>query len=153
VLRKALTGAAAGAAGTTALNVVTYLDMALRGRPASTAPQDAAAALAAQVGVAVPGEGDTRANRLAGLGALMGLASGITVGAAYGVATALTGRPPRWLRAGAVGLAAMAGTNAPMTRLGVTDPRTWDAVSWLSDIVPHAAYGVVTAVTYEALDR
>ena len=28
-----LSGAAAGAAGTTALNVITYLDIALRGRP------------------------------------------------------------------------------------------------------------------------
>ena len=34
-----LRGAAAGAAGTTALNVVTYLDMAIRGRPASDTPE------------------------------------------------------------------------------------------------------------------
>ena len=34
-----LRGAAAGAAGTTALNVVTYLDMAVRGRPASSTPE------------------------------------------------------------------------------------------------------------------
>jgi hypothetical protein len=33
-----LRGAAAGAAGTTALNAVTYLDMVVRGRPASDAP-------------------------------------------------------------------------------------------------------------------
>ncbi len=37
--RLALLGAAAGAAGTTALNVVTYLDMAVRGRPASSTPE------------------------------------------------------------------------------------------------------------------
>ena len=33
-----LAGIAAGAAGTTALNATTYLDMALRGRPASRTP-------------------------------------------------------------------------------------------------------------------
>lgn len=38
--RRFLHGLAAGAAGTTALNAVTYLDMALRGRPASTTPEE-----------------------------------------------------------------------------------------------------------------
>jgi hypothetical protein len=33
-----LHGAAAGAAGTTALNAVTYLDMLIRARPESTTP-------------------------------------------------------------------------------------------------------------------
>ncbi|MFD0788202.1 hypothetical protein ACFQZ8_30185, partial [Micromonospora azadirachtae] len=32
-------GAIAGAVGSTVLNVVTYLDMALRGRPASSTPE------------------------------------------------------------------------------------------------------------------
>jgi hypothetical protein len=32
--------------------------------------------------------------------------------------------------------------------LGVSDPRTWDATSWLSDVVPHLAFG---AVVYDAL--
>jgi hypothetical protein len=40
-----------------------------------------------------------------------------------------------------------------MTALGVTDPRTWSASSWLSDVVPHAAYAVAAAATLEALDR
>jgi hypothetical protein len=35
-----------------------------------------------------------------------------------------------------------------MAGLGVSDPRTWDAGSWLSDIVPHLAFG---AVVYAAL--
>jgi len=33
-------GLLAGAAGTTALTAVTYLDLALRGRPASTLPEE-----------------------------------------------------------------------------------------------------------------
>ena len=35
-----LTGAIAGTAGTTALNATTYLDMAVRGRGTSSAPED-----------------------------------------------------------------------------------------------------------------
>ena len=51
-LRRAfLAGAAAGAAGTTALNGVTYLDMAVRGRPASSTPEDTVDRLAEAVGV------------------------------------------------------------------------------------------------------
>jgi hypothetical protein len=34
------TGIVASAAGTTTLNAVTYLDMAIRGRPASTVPEE-----------------------------------------------------------------------------------------------------------------
>jgi hypothetical protein len=36
-----------------------------------------------------------------------------------------------------------------MVALGVTDPRTWPASSWLSDLLPHLAYGVVTAAVWE----
>ncbi|MCP9968874.1 hypothetical protein LUX57_29935 [Actinomadura madurae] len=39
-------GLAAGAAGTTALNLVTYLDMAVRGRPASSTPEQSVERLA-----------------------------------------------------------------------------------------------------------
>jgi len=30
--------------------------------------------------------------------------------------------------------------------LGVTDPRTWGLVGWISDLIPHFGYGVVTAL-------
>lgn len=49
-------------------------------------------------------------------------------------------------------LGALLGSNGPVTVLGVTDPRTWPASSWVVDIVPHVAYGVVTAVVLEQLD-
>jgi hypothetical protein len=52
----------------------------------------------------------------------------------------------------AAALGAMVGTNGPMTILGVTDPRTWSAKSWVVDIVPHLAYGAVTADVLERLD-
>lgn len=50
MLKGLLRGAAAGAAGTTALNAVTYLDMAWRGRSSSTTPQQAVEELANRAG-------------------------------------------------------------------------------------------------------
>ncbi len=61
-------GAAGGAAGTTALNAVTYLDMSVRGRSTSSAPGDSIEALVSRTGLRIPGEEDTRKNRVAGLG-------------------------------------------------------------------------------------
>ncbi len=52
-----------------------------------------------------------------------------------------------------IGAAAMAGTDVPMAALGVSDPRTWAAKDWLSDAVPHLAYGLVTAAVVRGLDR
>ena len=48
------------------------------------------------------------------------------------------------------GLAANIGTTGPMAALGVTDPRTWPAESWISDLIPHLAYGLATAVAFDA---
>ena len=39
-----------------------------------------------------------------------------------------------------------------MTVLGITDPRTWSATDWLSDVVPHLAYATVVKATMEAFD-
>jgi hypothetical protein len=52
-----------------------------------------------------------------------------------------------------VGAGAMAAANLPMTGLGITDPRQWSAKSWLSDAVPHLAYGAVTGALLRALVR
>ncbi len=150
MVRHILRGAAAGAAGTTALNAVTYLDMTLRGRPASETPQATVARLAEVVDAEIPGEGEKAANRASALGALTGIAAGVGVGAAYGFARGLGYRPSPWLAATVTTIGALVGTNGPMTALGITDPRTWAATDWVSDIVPHVAYGVVTAATYGA---
>jgi hypothetical protein len=40
-----------------------------------------------------------------------------------------------------------------MTVLGVTDPRAWSLVDWISDVVPHLAYGAVVKATLDAFDR
>ena len=33
----------------------------------------------------------------------------------------------------------------------VNDPRTWGAAGWVSDVLPHLAYGLAAATAYEAL--
>jgi hypothetical protein len=55
--------------------------------------------------------------------------------------------------AGALGTAAVAmlGANVPMAVLGVSDPRRWAATDWASDVVPHLAYGLVTAWAAESV--
>ena len=39
---------------------------------------------------------------------------------------------------------------AVATALGVTDPRSWGAVGWASDLFPHLAYGLAAATAYSA---
>ncbi|MDQ1664638.1 MAG: hypothetical protein QOH75_669, partial [Actinomycetota bacterium] len=57
-------------------------------------------------------------------------------------------RPPVLVGGMITAAAAMVGSNGPMAALGVTDPRTWSAGDWVADVVPHLAYGLVTALTY-----
>ncbi len=150
--RAILRGAAAGAAGTTALNAVTYLDMALRGRPSSEAPNAVVERISDRTGVPVPGSDDRREQRIAGLGPLLGLAVGIGVGALYGALRAAGWHPRAGIAAAATAGAAMAASDTPMAALGVSDPRTWRPADWLSDLVPHLAYGAVTALAYDGAD-
>jgi len=150
MMRRLLVGAAAGAAGTTALNAISYLDMTWRGRPASETPEKLVEAVADRADLTVPGSGDTRQARLSGLGALSGIAAGIGVGAAYGLLDALGLRPGVFLGSMLSGAAAMAASDGSMAALGVSDPTTWSGSDWASDIVPHLGYGVVLAATYNA---
>ncbi|MEC3992343.1 hypothetical protein VSR01_01790 [Actinacidiphila sp. DG2A-62] len=144
MMRTLTRGVLAGAAGTTALNTVTYTDMALRGRPSSSTPERVVDAMADRAGVAVPGSGDRREARLSGLGALSGIAVGGGVGA-VGAALGRTGvRLPWWAGAAVTGALAMAASDVPVARFGISDPRTWSAADWLSDVLPHPAYGLVT---------
>jgi hypothetical protein len=145
-----LRGAAAGAAGTTALNAVTYLDMVVRGRGSSNTPEQTVEAIEDQLPARVPGEGETRGNRISGLGSLSGIVTGIGIGTVFGVLHRAGLRPPFPVGAALVGLAAMASTDVSMTALRVTDPRQWTAEEWLADLVPHLVYGAVTYATIKA---
>jgi hypothetical protein len=149
----ALRGAAAGAAGTTALNVVTYLDMAVRGRAASSTPERTVAKVADVTHVPIPGEGDERENRLQGLGALTGLVAGVGFGTLVGLVRAAGLRTSPLVGTLLTTAGVLVATNGPMTALEITDPRTWSAADWLSDLVPHVVYGVVVRTTLDALDR
>jgi hypothetical protein len=150
-----LRGAAAGAAGTTALNAVTYLDMTLRGRPPSDTPEQTVLTLSDKLGLRVPGDQDTRPNRIQGVAALLGLATGVTLGAGLAaVDEALDGafgRLPVPASALLFAGVALAGANGPMAGLGISDPRQWTPSDWASDLVPHLAYGLAAAFTYKPM--
>ena len=151
----AITGAFAGAAGTSALNLVTYSDMLWRGRGASAVPAQVAGRLAqaARLPLRRPGEDDERvSNRRSSLGSLLGYAVGIGLGTLYGV---VRGRRDVSLAVAALalGASAMVLSDAPATAMKVTDPRRWGASGWAADVVPHLAYGLVTAGALELLGR
>jgi hypothetical protein len=147
--RPVVRGAVAGAAGTTALNAVTYADMAVRGRPASDLPEQAVEKISEMTGHPLP-EDDKKENRLGGLGPLGGIATGVGIGVAAGVLRPLLSRMPAVLGMALVGGAAMAATDTSLARLRLTNPAQWSTADWLSDAVPHLAYGVVT---YLVADR
>jgi hypothetical protein len=147
-------GLASGALGTTALNMTTYLDMAIRGRPSSSVPAQDVEDVANQMGVdlAAGGSDDKAENRKQGLGALLGYVTGLSIGAVYGMVRPLAPDVPAPVAAVAVGLGAMAATDGVTILLGNADPRKWPASSWVMDIVPHLAYGAVTVAGYESFD-
>jgi hypothetical protein len=143
-------GLVSGAVGTTALNMATYLDMTVRGRPASEVPAKGVEVMAKRAGVSL-GEGDAAEQRKQGAGALMGYVTGLTAGVAYSLVEPLARRLPRPLAAVGLGLGVMAATDAASTSLGTTDPRQWSAVDWVSDVIPHVAYGAAAVITYDAM--
>ncbi|WP_216699188.1 hypothetical protein [Arthrobacter sp. H14] len=98
------------------------------------------------------GKEDDASNRRQGLGALLGLATGLGTGAAYGLLRSRTHVP---FPVAVLGLsaAAMAGSDVPMAALGLTDPRKWPASSWVMDVVLHLAYGAAAAAAYEVITR
>ncbi len=157
MLRGALIGAAAGAVGTVTLDIVTYADMLLRARPSSGVPAKTAAALAARAGIDLGGEGPEPEDqakgeqRRSGLGALMGYAVGLGIGSAYGLLRPLTRGVPLPLAGAVLGLVAMAASDVPSVAAGATDPQDWGLSGWAADIIPHLAYGWLTALAYDAL--
>jgi hypothetical protein len=147
-----LAGAAAGAAGTAALNAATYVDMTMRGRGESDTPSRTVEAIEQRLPVSVPGRGEKRANRISGLGSLSGIVTGVGVGMVFGLARRAGLRPPLAVGAVVAGILAMASTDGSMAALDVSDPRSWSASDWLSDLLPHLVYGTVTYAVLEACD-
>jgi hypothetical protein len=155
MIREMMIGAAAGAAGTAALNATTYADIALRGRPPSQLPVQTVDKLSEKAGIALDdraiegSEKEKLKNRKSGIGALLGYGAGLSVGMLYGLLR--TGvNPPLPLAAAGLTVAVMAAGDGPPAVLGATNPRQWGLTDWLSDIVPHFAYGLVAAAAYNA---
>ena len=140
-------GVLAGAAGATALNAVTYALQAVQGTASSATPDQAALAVTDELGIDVPGDPDTRQNRLEALGPLSGLAVGLGVGGAGGLLRALGIKIPIGLAPIVLGLGAMTISDSVMTAVGITDPRTWTPSTVLQDAAPHLVYGAVTVLT------
>lgn len=156
MLRQALKGLLAGAAGTVALDIASYADMALRGRSSSNAPSKMVSTMANKLhlplspqGVGV--EGQTAQNRESGLGALLGYINGLGTGVVYGLLRPQCKEAPLPLTGTLIGLTAMTASDVPLVMLKASNPKTWGVSGWLSDLIPHLIYGFVTAATYEAL--
>lgn len=153
--QNALVGAISGALGTFALDVTTYADMAVRGRSSSNAPSKLVGVIAEKAGFISSSNGNAQKpevqNRESGVGALLGYVNGVGVGVIYGLLRAQTKDVSMPLAGIGVGLAAMAASDVPLVASGVSDPKTWGLSGWLSDLIPHLIYGLVTVAAYEAL--
>lgn len=143
--RGIVVGVLAGAAGTTALNTVSYLDMLISARPASDTSEVTITKLEEVIKLRVPGDEVQHNNRVAALGPMTGIAVGVTIGAVLEIARSLGWRPGAVVLAVVATSGALIGSNTPMTLLEVTDPRKWSARAWISDIIPHLAFGIATA--------
>lgn len=142
-------GLLAGLAGSSALNALTYLDMVVRARPASGTPEETARRITEAAGIDLGSE-DRAANRRSGLGPLLGYLAAVSSAVTFALLTR-DRHPALPLAAAALGGTAMLAADAPMTALGVTDPRRWSRVDWLADAVPHLVFGAVTALTLRRL--
>ena len=142
-------GLLAGAVGTALLNAVTYLDMALTDREPSSAPAETASRALEALGVGAP----DGSNRRDAVGAVAGIATGLGIGVVASVVRRAGLRLPAPVGAVATGGLAMAASDGPMAALGVSDPRTWTAVDWTRDVLPHLAYGVGVRWTLDRTER
>lgn len=142
-------GTLAGATATMALNLVTYLDMAARGRAPSSVPATVVAKLAERLGIETV-DSESARNRRSAIGSLLGFANGLGVGAAYGLLRLGLPRAPVAVATVGLGVAAMALSDVPAARLDATDPLSWSAIDWMADLLPHLAFGATLALAYDA---
>jgi xanthosine utilization system XapX-like protein len=156
MVQTTMAGVIAGATGTVALDVATYLDMAIRGRSSSSAPSQLIDVTAKSMHIPLSPQGvgaqDQLAhNRESGLGALLGYINGLGVGFIYSLIRSRLQKNSLPLAAIGVGLAAMAASDVPLFVARISNPKSWGLSGWASDFIPHLIYGLVTVTTYEAL--
>ncbi len=158
IVNAAPRGIIAGATGTVALDISTYLDMAIRGLSSSNAPSNMVDKIAKTIHLPLStqhsrSQDQSASNRESGLGALLGYINGLGPGVIYGLLRSQTGKLPAPLAAPIVGLTAMAASDVPLVALRVSNPKSWGISGWLADTIPHLIYGIVTVATYEALSN
>ncbi len=153
-VRHILVGTIAGAAATSALNIASYGDMAVRGRGASDVPSTMVKNIATAAGLgALASDDETTQHRRSGIGALMGFADGLSVGIVYGALRPAFRGVPVLLTAVAAGAAAMALSDVAIAKSGASDPRTWAPQDWVADAIPHLVYGLTLGLSFDMLDR
>ncbi|MBD5655217.1 MAG: hypothetical protein IAI50_08535 [Candidatus Eremiobacteraeota bacterium] len=148
-------GLLAGAAGTLALDLYTYLDILARARPPSEVPSTVVQKLAEKLGVEslANNDGDAPKNRRSGAGALMGYGVGLGAGVAYCAVRPAFERWLPWPLAGVLlGGATLVASEGSATALGATDWSTWSASDWASDIIPRTLYGLTVAYVCEKIE-
>jgi len=146
-------GIIAGAVGTFALDVSTYADIALRGRPPSEVPEKVAGRFLEQAGIDLGDDPDVAKNRRSAIGTLFGYGTGVAGGIAYALVRRRRTDTSTSLLGIGLGLGVMAVTDTSSTLAGATDPRTWGVSGWLADAFFHAIYGVATAGTFDSWSR
>ncbi len=137
-------GLVAGVAGTALMTLSSTIEMKLTGRPASSAPADAAAKV-----LGVEATGDAEKARFSNV---VHWAYGTTWGAVRGLvgAVGLTGPTA----AGAHFAAVWGSGLAMLPALGVAPPvREWGAKALLTDACHHLVYAAGAGLAYAALDR
>jgi len=139
-------GLAAGAAGTAALNAVSYADMAVRARPASKVPRKVVKEIARRAGVH-----NLEQPRVQGLSMLLGYADGFGTGVLFGALRPRMREVPWYVAGAALGAFTLVLSEGTATAMGKTDPRRWGLSGWLMDLVPRTLYGCVTCLVYDAL--
>lgn len=150
-MRRLARGAVAGIAGTAALDATTYLDMAVRGRPASTTPEQTVERLALLLRLPLPAAAGRRGALLRKAGSVLGLGAGVAAGLGAGWLRSHVRSGSQVVTAATFGATALLVGNVPMTLLGVTDPGTWTAEDWAADVVPHAMYALAAAAAWHMI--
>ena len=146
-------GILAGAAGTLALDLYTYLDILTSARPPSTLPATTVRKIAERAGLTeLAGDDEASGNRRGGAGALLGYGVGLGAGVGYAALRPYFEDWLPWPIAGLIlGASTLAVSEGSATALGATDWAEWTASEWLADIIPRTLYGLTVAYVCENL--
>lgn len=138
-------GMLAGAAGATAMNAVSYADQAVQGNASTTSPTGGSVAETAREAGNSAGA-PTDGAKAGALGPLGGLGIGVGVGAVAGLIRGSNATPPPVTAAIVTGLVAMGIGEGAAVATGAAKSDWASPANLLRDLVPHLAYGAVTAI-------